>query len=44
MTSTSLFPLAAGKAGLSFDKLLDLLIELGIEDHKKKQRRDKEII
>lgn len=44
MTSTSLFSLAAGKAGLSFDKLLDLLIELGIEDHKIKQRRDKEII
>jgi D-alanine-D-alanine ligase len=44
MTSTSLFPLAAEKAGLSFDKLLDLLIELGIEDHKKKQRRDKEIV
>lgn len=34
MTETSLFPLAAAKAGLSFEKLLDLLIDLSIEKHK----------
>lgn len=34
MTETSLFPLAAKTAGISFDRLLDRLIELGIERHK----------
>lgn len=33
MTRTSLFPQAAQKAGLSFDQLLDRLIELGIAAH-----------
>ncbi|MCD6184678.1 MAG: D-alanine--D-alanine ligase [Deltaproteobacteria bacterium] len=37
MTLTSLFPLAAEKAGLSFDRLLDLLINLSIEEHKQKR-------
>jgi D-alanine-D-alanine ligase len=35
MTETSLFPLAAKTAGMSFDRLLDRLIELSIERHKK---------
>jgi D-alanine-D-alanine ligase len=34
MTETSLLPLAAKTAGISFDRLLDNLIELGIERHK----------
>lgn len=34
MTEISLFPLAAKTAGISFDRLLDRLIELGIERHK----------
>ncbi len=32
MTATSLLPLAAGKAGISFSRLLDRLIELSLED------------
>lgn len=39
MTATSLLPQAAQKAGLSFTKLLDRLIELSIEAH----QRDKQI-
>ncbi len=35
MTPTSLLPLAAKTAGISFGRLLDRLIELSIEDHKK---------
>jgi D-alanine-D-alanine ligase-like ATP-grasp enzyme len=31
MTATSLFPQAAGKAGLSFSQLLDRLITLALE-------------
>jgi len=31
MTPTSLLPQAAQKAGISFDKLLDLLIEMALE-------------
>ncbi|MEA3429096.1 MAG: D-alanine--D-alanine ligase [Thermodesulfobacteriota bacterium] len=34
MTKTSLFPLAAKTAGISFDRLLDRLIELGLKRHK----------
>ncbi|MDO9565746.1 MAG: D-alanine--D-alanine ligase [Candidatus Desulfaltia sp.] len=34
MTETSLLPLAAKTAGISFGRLLDNLIELGIERHK----------
>jgi D-alanine-D-alanine ligase len=34
MTATSLLPLAAGKAGISFSRLLDRLIELSMEDRK----------
>ena len=34
MTATSLLPLAAGAAGISFSRLLDRLIELSIEGHK----------
>ncbi len=34
MTDTSLFPLAAGVAGITFSELLDRLIELGIERHR----------
>ena len=33
MTQTSLLPLAAGTAGITFSRLLDRLIELGIEEH-----------
>ena len=33
MTSTSLFPLAAKTAGISFEALLDKLIELGLKEH-----------
>ncbi len=36
MTSTSLFPQAAQVAGFSFGQLLDRLIELGIQAHKKR--------
>jgi D-alanine-D-alanine ligase len=35
MTRTSLLPQAAGAAGLNFSQLLDRLIELGIERHKR---------
>ncbi len=35
MTPTSLLPLAAKTAGVSFSRLLDRLIELSIEDHNK---------
>jgi len=31
MTATSLFPLAAATAGMSFPRLLDRLIELSLE-------------
>jgi D-alanine-D-alanine ligase len=34
MTATSLLPQAAGKAGFSFSRLLDRLIELSMEDRK----------
>jgi D-alanine-D-alanine ligase len=34
MTATSLLPQAAGKAGISFSRLLDRLIELSMEDRK----------
>jgi D-alanine-D-alanine ligase len=34
MTRTSLFPQAAAAAGMPFDRLLDRLIELGIERHR----------
>lgn len=34
MTPTSLFPLAAGAAGISFSELLDTLIDLSIQAHK----------
>ncbi len=34
MTATSLLPLAAGKAGISFSRLLDRLIELSMEERK----------
>ncbi len=33
MTPVSLFPLAAQEAGFSFERLLDRLIELALEDH-----------
>lgn len=39
MTATSLFPLAAQAAGISFTKLLDKLIELGLEEHRKTKDR-----
>ena len=35
MTATSLLPQAANAAGLNFGQLLDRLIELGIEEHKR---------
>ncbi len=35
MTQTSLFPFAAKKAGLTYSQLLDKLIELSLERHKK---------
>ncbi|MFH2044766.1 MAG: D-alanine--D-alanine ligase [Pseudomonadota bacterium] len=35
MTATSLLPLAAKVAGISFAKLLDKLIEFGLEEHRK---------
>ncbi len=38
MTATSLFPQAAEVAGISFPKVLDKLIELGIEEGKLKKR------
>ncbi len=34
MTRTSLFPQAAAKGGLSFSRLMDRLIELGLENHR----------
>ena len=37
MTRTSLFPQAAAAAGVSFDRLLDRLIELGIERHRRRK-------
>lgn len=37
MTEISLFPLAAKTAGISFDRLLDRLIELGIERSQKQR-------
>ena len=37
MTRTSLFPQAAAAAGLPFDRLLDRLIELGIERHRRRK-------
>jgi len=33
MTSNSLLPKAAGVAGMSFSRLLDRLIELGLKRH-----------
>jgi D-alanine-D-alanine ligase len=38
MTATSLFPQAAEVAGISFPRVLDKLIELGIEEGKLKKR------
>jgi D-alanine-D-alanine ligase len=37
MTRTSLFPQAAAAAGMPFDRLLDRLIELGIERHRRRK-------
>lgn len=37
MTPTSLLPLAAKTAGIEFSQLLDRLIALGIEDHRRNQ-------
>ncbi len=37
MTRTSLFPQAAAAAGMPFDRLLDRLIELGIDRHRKRK-------
>jgi D-alanine-D-alanine ligase len=37
MTRTSLFPQAAAAAGMTFDRLLDRLIELGIERHRRRK-------
>ncbi|MCP3876008.1 MAG: D-alanine--D-alanine ligase [Desulfobacteraceae bacterium] len=39
MTATSLFPQSAQEAGYSFTKLLDELIQLSIEEHKKLKLR-----
>jgi len=33
MTATSLLPQAAQVAGISFSRLMDKLIELGLEEH-----------
>ena len=38
MASTSLLPLAAKTAGISFTRLLDRLIELGMEAHQRGER------
>ncbi|GBC62983.1 D-alanine--D-alanine ligase [Desulfonema ishimotonii] len=38
MTPTSLLPLAAKTAGIGFSQLLDRLIELCLEDHRKRKR------
>jgi D-alanine-D-alanine ligase len=38
MTATSLLPQAAQAAGISFSRLLDILIELGIEAHRTASR------
>ena len=38
MASTSLLPLAAKTAGISFTRLLDRLIKLGMEAHQKGER------
>jgi len=38
MTTTSLLPLAAKTTGISFNQLLDKLIELSLERHKKKDK------
>jgi len=38
MTSTSLLPLAAKTAGISYSALLDKLIELGLETHQRGER------
>lgn len=37
MTRTSLFPQAAAAAGLPFDRMLDRLIELGLERHRRRR-------
>ena len=42
MTPTSLFPQAAQKAGLSFSRLLDRLIELGISAHHRRKSQNKD--
>lgn len=39
MTRTSLFPQAAAKAGMSFTRLLDRLIDLGLEDDRSAHRQ-----
>jgi len=38
MASTSLLPLAAKTAGIPFTALLDRLIDLGLEAHRKGER------
>ncbi|RPH49202.1 MAG: D-alanine--D-alanine ligase [Desulfobacteraceae bacterium] len=39
MTATSLLPIAAGTAGISFGRLLEMLIELGIEGRDRKRSK-----
>ncbi|MDP3285902.1 MAG: hypothetical protein Q8M56_15845 [Desulfobacterales bacterium] len=41
MTATSLLPIAAHTAGISFGGLLDMLIELGMEGRDKKPDKKK---
>ncbi len=40
MTATSLLPQAAGAAGISFSRLMDRLIELGLEEHREKMKHE----
>ena len=40
MTATSLLPQAAQAAGISFSRLMDKLIELGIEEHQERTGKD----
>jgi D-alanine-D-alanine ligase len=39
MTKTSLYPQSAAVAGYSFTRLLDKLIQLSIQEHKKQKLR-----
>jgi D-alanine-D-alanine ligase len=41
MTRTSLFPQAAAKAGLDFSRLMDRLIDLGLEDDRSAHRQQR---